>query len=67
MWGLLATSHAPITANDIVSNKPYFCLGLLANLAYLLRPVDAILIILDVFIPFIPHFIVSHWGLWIIV
>ena len=40
MWGLLSTIHAPINANDNSENKLYFCLGLLANLAYLMRPVD---------------------------
>ena len=49
MWGFLTTSHAPITANENLVNKPYFCLGLLANLTDLLRPVDSRLIILDIF------------------
>ena len=40
MWGFLATSYAPITANENLENKPYFCLGLLANLADILRPFD---------------------------
>ena len=59
MWGFLATSHAPITANDNLENKPYFCLGLLANLAYLLIPVDATLIILGIFYPLSP----SQYGI----
>ena len=29
MWGFLAISHNPTPANDNLSNKPYFCLGLL--------------------------------------
>ena len=52
MWGILATSHAPINANGNLANKPYFCLGLLANLEDLLRPVDDRLIILGIFDPF---------------
>ena len=52
--GLLAASHAPITANKNLSNKLYFCLGLLSNLAYILRPVDAILVILGILYPFYP-------------
>ena len=54
MWGFLATSHAPINANENLENKPYFCLNLLANLVDLLRLVDARPIILGIFIPFIP-------------
>ena len=41
MWGFLATSYDPITANDSLGNKPHFCLGLLDNLSYLLIPFDA--------------------------
>ena len=52
--GFLDTSHAPITANYNLANKPYFCLGLSANLADLLRPVDAISTILENFDPFYP-------------
>ena len=52
MWGFLATSHAPITDNDNLSNKPYFCLGLLDNLADILIPFDARYIILGIFDPF---------------
>ena len=54
MWGLLAASRAPITANENLSNKLYFCLGLLSNLAYILRPVDSISVILGIFYPFYP-------------
>ena len=43
--GVLVNSHAPITANENLENKPYFCLGVLANLADLLIPVDTRLII----------------------
>ena len=53
-WGFLATSHAPITTNENLQNKPYFCLVLLANLADLLIPVDARSIILGIFDPFSP-------------
>ena len=52
MWGLLATSHDPINANDNLANKSYFCLGLLAKLEDLLIPVDARLIIFGIFNPF---------------
>ena len=54
MWRFLATSHDPITANDNLENIPYICLVLLANLADLLRPVDAGSIILDIFDPLSP-------------
>ena len=54
MWGFLATSHAPITANENLLNEPYFCLVLLANLVDILRPVDVRLIILCLFIPYTP-------------
>ena len=54
MWGFLATSHAPITSNENLSNKPYFYLGLLANLADLLIPVDAKSIVSGIFYPFTP-------------
>ena len=54
MWGLLATSNAPINSNENLSNKPYFGLSLLANLEYLLKPVDARSIILGIFYPFSP-------------
>ena len=59
MWGSLATSHAPITANDNLENKKYFCQGLLSNFADLLRPVDSISIILGIFDPFYP----SQYGI----
>ena len=49
--GFLATSHALINDNDNLSNKSYFCLGLLANLEDLLIPVDARSIILGIFDP----------------
>ena len=49
MWGFLATSHYPITDNENLANKPFVCLGLLANLTDLLRPVDDISIILGIF------------------
>ena len=52
MLGFLATSYAPITDNDILTDKQYFCLGLLSNLADLLRPVDSISILLVLFGPF---------------
>ena len=54
IWGFLAASHAPITANGDLSNKLYFCLGLLSNLAYIMIPVDARSIILGIFYPFHP-------------
>ena len=54
IWGLLSTSHAPITANKNLWNKPYFCLGLLSNLAYIMIPVDARSTILGIFYPFSP-------------
>ena len=66
-WGFLATSHAPVTAYDFLSNKLYFCLGLLSNLADLLRPVDARLIILGTLIYFFPHYMASHWASWMLV
>ena len=52
MWGFLATSYDSITSDDNSANKPYFCLSLLANLADILRPVDARLIILGIFMIF---------------
>ena len=52
MWGFLATSYDSITSDDNSANKPYFCLSLLANLADILRPVDARLIVLGIFDPF---------------
>ena len=60
MWGLLATSHDPITANDNLANIPYFCLGLLANVTDLLITVDARPVILGIFIPFISREMESH-------
>ena len=54
MWWLLATSHAPITANNNLANKSYFWVCLLVNQADLLRPVDNISIILDIFDPLSP-------------
>ena len=54
MWGFLSTSHFPITANENLANKYFFCLGLLANLADLLRPVDSRSIVLDLFDTFSP-------------
>ena len=59
MWGFLATSHDTITANENVANKPKQCLGLFANLADLLIPVDARSIILGIFDPFFP----SRYGI----
>ena len=56
MWGLLAISHAPITANDNLSNKKYVCLSLLAKIADVLRPVDARFIILGIY----DHFFLSR-------
>ena len=54
MHGLLASSNDTITAIDSLSNKPYFCLDLFANLVGLLRPVDDRSIILGIFDPFFP-------------
>ena len=54
MWRFLATSHAPITANDNLDNKPYFCSVLLANLEDIIRSGDDRLIILGIFDPFDP-------------
>ena len=54
MWGGLATSHDLTTDNDNLSNKPYSCLGLLANLEDLLIPVDSGLIISRIFDPLYP-------------
>ena len=54
MLGLLATSHAPTTTNDNLSNNPYFCLGLLSNLADILIPVDSTSITLGIIYPFYP-------------
>ena len=48
MWGFLSNSYAPDTANDNFKTTIYF-LGLVAYLVYLLRPVDAIYIILGIF------------------
>ena len=67
MWGFLAASLAPITANENLSNKPYFCLGLLSILAYILRPFDSRSVILGIFIIFVPHNMASHWACWMIV
>ena len=70
MWMFLATAHAPTTANENLENKPYFCLGLLANLADLLRPVNTISIVLVIFLPFLPYLhreIASCWACWTIV
>ena len=49
MWGFLATSHSPITSNESSPIKAYLFWVLLANLAYLLRPVDSRLVILGIF------------------
>ena len=54
MWGLLDTSHALLTDNDNLENKPYVCLGLLDNLADLLVVFDARSIIIGIFDPFSP-------------
>ena len=54
MWGFLSTPHTRITDNDNLSNKLYFCLGLLPNVADTIIPVDARFIILGVFGPFFP-------------
>ena len=53
-WGFLATSYDKITANENLENKPYFFQDLLANLEDLLRPGDAISIILVFFLSFSP-------------
>ena len=52
IWGFLSTSHAPITDNENVENKPYFCSNLLSNLADLVKLIDARPIILGIFDPF---------------
>ena len=67
MWGFLANSHAIITDNDNLANKPYFCLGLLSNLADLLGLVDARSITVGNFIPIIPRNTASFWARWMIV
>ena len=67
IWGFLAASNAPITANENLSNKPYFCLGLLANLAYIMIPVDARSVILGIFTFFPHHLMEYHWAYWMIV
>ena len=67
MCGFLATSHDTIATNENLVNKPYFCLGLLSNIADLLRPVDSGLTILGIFYPFIPGDIASHWERWVVV
>ena len=67
MWEFLATSHPPIAANDSLANKSYLCVGLLANLADILRPVDVISIILGIFDHILPSEMVSHWACWMIV
>ena len=54
MWELLSTSHGSITSNNNLANKPYFCLGLLANLEDLLIPAVSRSIILGIFDPFYP-------------
>ena len=54
MWGLLATLHYQITANENLADKPYSCLVLLAKLEDLLRSVDSRIIVLGVFDPFPP-------------
>ena len=59
MWGFLALSRDPITANENLENKLYICLPLLANLADLLRPVDAGSIIIVAFDPLSP----SRYGI----
>ena len=72
MWGFLSTSHAQTNANDNLSNKPYFCLGLLTNLSDLLIPVYARSIVLGIFTPFLPFLpylplkMASHWARWMI-
>ena len=59
MLGFLATSHAPITGNCNLSNKPYIFLGLLENLSDLLIPVYYRSIILGIFDTFYP----SQYGI----
>ena len=59
MWRLLATSHVPINSSQNLSNKPYFCLGLLSNPTDILRPVDARSFILGIFHLFYP----SRYGI----
>ena len=54
MWRFLTISHASMTVNENLANKPYFYLILLSNLAYLLIPVDARLVILGILHPFYP-------------
>ena len=48
-WEFLSNSHSPSSTNDNLANNPYFSLDLLANMADLLRPVYARLIILVIF------------------
>ena len=59
MWGFLATAHATITDNENLENEAYICLGLLVNLADLLRPVDTRSIVLGIFDSFSP----SRYGI----
>ena len=61
MWKFLATPHAPISTNENLSVKPYFCLGLLANLEDTLIPVHYRSIILDIFDNFSSLYI-SQYG-----
>ena len=49
MLVFLSTPYAPTNDNESLENKPYFCLGLLSNLADLVRPVEVISIIFGVF------------------
>ena len=67
MCGFLATSHDPITANDNLANKPCFCVGLLANLVYILIPVDARSNLLGIFDLFLPSNMAYHCACWMIV
>ena len=69
MWGILDTSHATITDNDNLENKPYFCFVLLANLADILIPVDSRQITSGILITFIPYLSLqmsSHLDRWMI-
>ena len=54
MWGLLATSNAPITDNAYLSHITYFFHGLLANLANFLIFYEARSMILGIFDIFSP-------------
>ena len=66
IWGFLAAHMLQLLLMRISWNKPYFFLCLLANLAYILRPVDTRLVILGIFTIVIPHEMAPHWSRWMI-